>query len=346
MNEHGAGVLSAPASFAFRGESGRTTVRAGRPPPDGGIPMFRIAGHPFRCATLAGLAAVGLALPASAQRPAPLQPGLLRVCADPDNMPSSNDKEEGFENKLASMIAQEFGAKLEYVWYPTRRGYFRVLNGRYCDVAMEAPAGMDIAGSTKPYFRSGYFFVSRQGSGVEDVKSLADPRLKKLKIGVNIYTSDAENSPPAMALSRYGVVGNLQGFSTFFSENNRPDDIIKAVASKDVDLAIAWGPLAGYFAKHSLVPLVLTPLPDRDSLSDTPFRYSIGMAVRRSDHAFRDSLQTVLDRKAPEIQSLLKEYGVPVFPIPADAGKGAGEKTSGTTPAPAPTDSTRGAARG
>jgi mxaJ protein len=219
------------------------------------------------CITLAALAGLLPAVPASAQRPAPLEPGLIRVCADPDNMPSSNDKGEGFENKLAGMIAQELGAKLEYVWYPVRRGYFRILNGRYCDVAMGAPAGLDIAGATKPYFRSAYVFVARKGSGLEDVQSLADPRLKTLKIGVNVYTSDAENSPPAMALSRHGVVGNLTGYSTWFDDRNRPEAIVEAVASKDVDLAIAWGPLAGYFARKSSEPLVLTPLPDRDSLT-------------------------------------------------------------------------------
>jgi mxaJ protein len=283
--------------------------------------MLRTTGILLRGVPLGGLVALALAVPASAQRPAPLQPGLLRVCADPDNMPSSNDKSEGFENKLASMIAKEWNSKLQYVWYPTRRGYFRILNGRYCDVAMEAPAGLDMTGATKPYFRSAYVFVARKGSGLEDIHSLADPRLKKLKIGVNIYTSDAENSPPAMALSQYGVVGNLTGFSTFFSDQNRPDDIIKAVAKKDVDLAIAWGPLAGYYAKQSPVPLVLTPLPDRDSLSNTPFRYSIGMAVRRSDKQFKDSLQTFLDRRAPEILALLKEYGVPVYPPPPDEAK-------------------------
>ena len=253
---------------------------------------------------------------------------MLRVCADPDNMPSSNDKGEGFENRLASMIAKEWNSKLEYVWYPTRRGYFRILNGRYCDVAMEAPAGLDIAGATKPYFRSAYVFVSRKGGGLEDLKSLADPRLKTLKIGVNIYTSDAENSPPAMALSRYGVVGNLVGFQTFFSDLDRPEDIINAVASKKIDVAIAWGPLAGYFAKQATVPLVITPLPERDSLSDVPFRYSIGLAVRRSDKEFRDSLQKTLDRKAPEIDALLKEYGIPVLPLPADKGQGPDTKTS------------------
>ena len=268
-----------------------------------------------RVATLAGLGLVGIVLPARAQRPAPLDPEKIRVCADPDNMPSSNDKLEGYENKLATLISQELKAKLEYVWYPTRRGYFRILNGMYCDLAMEVPAGLDMAGTTKPYFRSGYVFVTRKGSGLEDIKNLADPRLKKLKIGVNIYTSDAENSPPAMALSHYGVVGNLTGYSTFFDENNRPEDIINAVAKKDVDLAIAWGPLAGYYAKQTTVPLVLTALPAKDSLSEFPFQYNIGIAVRRKDKEFRDSLEAVLARRQPDVQAILKEYAVPMLPI-------------------------------
>jgi len=268
-----------------------------------------------RVAALAALGLFGVVLPARAQRPAPLDPEKIRVCADPDNMPSSNDKLEGYENKLATLISQELKAKLEYVWYPTRRGYFRILNGMYCDLAMEAPAGMDMAGATKPYFRSGYVFVTRKGSDLENISSLADPRLKKAKIGVNIYTSDAENSPPAMALSHYGVVGNLTGYSTFFDQDNRPEDIVKAVANQDVDLAIAWGPLAGYYAKQSKVPLVLTPLPAKDSLSDTPFQYNIGIAVRRRDKEFKDSLNAVLTRRQPEVQAILKEYAVPLLPI-------------------------------
>ncbi len=286
--------------------------------------MSRTAAHLACSSLLAGFALLAVAAPARAQRPGPFDPTRLRVCADPDNMPSSNDKLEGYENKLASLIAQELKAKLEYVWFPTRRGYFRILNGRYCDLAIEAPAGLDMAGATKPYFRSGYVFVARQGSGLEDVTSLADPRLKKLKIGVNIFTSDAENSPPAMALSHHGVVGNLTGYSTFFDDQNRPEDIIKAVADKEVDIAIAWGPLAGYFAKKSSVPLVLSPLPPRDSLSDFPFQYDIGIAVRRQDKEFRDSLQAVLDRKRPAIESILKEYGVPLLPV----GQGSGQKSS------------------
>lgn len=289
------------------------------------------------------LATVGIPNVARAQlRPGLEKPGVIRVCADPDNMPLSNQKGEGFEQKIAELIAKEWNAKIEYAWWPVRRGFFaRALNGRYCDVAIQAPAGFDMAAVTKPYFRSGYVFVTRKDSGL-DIKSLADSRLKKLKIGVNLLNSDAENTPPAMALSRYGVVGNLTGFSTFYTDTERPEDIVNAVAKKDIDVAIVWGPIAGYFTKRSTVPLAVVPLAERDSLSDLPFRFDIAMGVRRRDRALRDSLQTVLDRKAPEIQAILKEYGVPMFPIPPEPKRQA--KASAEAP-PALPDSGRAANR-
>ena len=272
-------------------------------------------------ALLAGTIAFPFSLTAQTLRPNVEKPGIIRVCADPDNMPLSNQKGEGFEQKIAELIAKEWNAKVEYAWWPVRRGFFaRALNGRYCDLAVEAPPALDIASVTKPYFRSGYVFVTRKDSGL-DIKSLADPRLKKLRIGVNLLNSDAENTPPAMALSKYGVVGNLRGYSTFYTDTERPEDIVNDVAKKKIDVAIVWGPLAGYFAKQSPVPLSLHPLAERDSLSDLPFRFDIGMAVRRKDRALRDSLQKVLDRKGPEIQAILKEYGVPVFPIKVDSGR-------------------------
>ncbi len=222
---------------------------------------------------------------ASAQlRPGLEKPGVIRVCADPDNMPLSNQKGEGFEQKIAELVAKEWNAKVEYAWWPVRRGFFaRALNGRYCDIAIQAPADFDMAGVTKPYFRSGYVFVTRKDSGL-DIKSLADPRLKKLKIGVNILNSDAENTPPAMALSRYGVVGNLTGFPTFYTDSIRPEDIVNAVAKKDIDVAIAWGPLAGYFANKSSVPLTLQPLAERDSLTrfPLPLQHRYGSPPARS----------------------------------------------------------------
>jgi quinoprotein dehydrogenase-associated probable ABC transporter substrate-binding protein len=277
-------------------------------------------------------------------RPNVAKPGVIRVCADPDNMPLSNQKGEGFEQKIAELIANEWNAKIEYAWWPVRRGFFaRALNGRYCDIAIQAPADFDMAGVTKPYFRSGYVFVTRKDSGL-DIKSLSDPRLKKLKIGVNLLNSDAENTPPAMALSRYGVVGNLVGFSTFYTDTERPEDIVNAVAKKDVDVAIVWGPLAGYFAKDSPVPLLLVPLAEKDSLSAMPFRFNIGMGVRRRDRALRDSLQTVLERKGPEIQAILRQYGIPMFPITAPTGEGDEPKRTGAAPSP-PTDSGRATKR-
>jgi mxaJ protein len=299
-----------------------------------------------RGAIAACVAAMVLVIPAGAQRPAPLKPGLLRVCADMDNLPFSNQKGEGYENKIADLIANEWHSKLEYVWWPIRRGYYRMLNGTYCDLVIESPVGIDQAGATKPYYRSGYMFLSRKGSGLENIKSLADPRLKKLKIGVNLFVStDGEHSPPEMALSRYGVVGNLVGYSVAYDSTTRPEDIINAVAKKDVDLAIVWGPQAGYFVKKSAVPLVLTPLAaEVDSATGYPMSYNIGMAVRRRDREFRDSLQTLIDRKRPEILNILKEYGVPALPVKEEAKSEDKPKASGPSPK-APADSSSASKR-
>jgi mxaJ protein len=299
--------------------------------------------HVRLAALLIGLPAVMQSTLAAQLRPNLEKPGILRVCADPDNMPLSNQKGEGFEQKIAELVAKEWNSKIEYAWWPVRRGFFsRALNGRYCDVAIEAPSGLDMAGVTKPYFRSGYVFVTRKDRKL-DIKTLADPRLKKLKIGVNILNSDAENTPPAMALSRYGVVGNLTGYYTFYTDSVRPEDIVNAVARKDIDVAIVWGPLAGYFARRAPVPLNIQPLPERDSLSDFPFRYNIGMGVRRRDRALRDSLQGVLDRRKSEIQGILEQYGVPVFPIKQEDEDD--DEPKATPPSPAPADSTRASKR-
>jgi mxaJ protein len=301
----------------------------------------------LRFLALVGILTAGASAAAEAQRPSPAQPGLLRVCNDPDNMPFSNQKEEGFENKLAQLIAKDWGSKLEYVWYPTRRGYFRILNGMYCDLIIQAPGGLDMAGTTKPYYRSGYVFLTRQDGKLADIKSLADPRLKKARIGVTLLPSD-EQLPPTMALSHYGVVGNLHGYHGWYNDEDRPEDIVNAVANDSVDVAIVWGPLAGYFAKQSRVPLKITPLGERDSLADVPFRYNIAMAVRRSDKELRDSLEKTLKQKAPEIQAILKEYGIPMFPVTAAGGDDDDDDDGPPKPAAAPTpaDTSRTARKG
>ena len=256
------------------------------------------------------------ATPALAQRPAPMQPGLLRVCADPDDLPNSNKAGEGFENKLAELLATTWNSKLEYVWWAAPRGMMRMLNGTYCDVWLQIPAGYDLSGVTKPYYRTGYTFVRRKDG--PDVTSLDDPRLKTLKIGVHLFAADGENTPPAMALSAHGVVGNLVGFSTTYSGGlDRPVDIIQAVIDRKIDIALVWGPIAGYWSKQLGADLVLTPI-ENDSVTRIPMAYSMGMAVRRRDREFKDSLEHFMTAKQPEILALLKEYGVPMLPLPAD----------------------------
>ncbi len=273
-----------------------------------------------------------------ALRSHPPTAGVLRICADPDNMPASNEKGEGYENKIAELIAKEWNAKLEYAWWPVRRGFFsRALNGRYCDVALTAPSELDMAATTKPYYRAGYVAVYRKDSGL-NLTSLDDPEWKKLKIGVNLLNSDATNTPPAMALSRHGVVGNLVGFTTFYSVLDRPEDIVKAVVDKTVDVSIVWGPLAGYFAQRASVPLVVQPLTEYDSVADLPFAFNMSMAVRRRDPELRDSLEKVIDQKRPELEAILRQYAVPLLPVVVEEKKGEPERT-GTAPAgdnPAP----------
>jgi mxaJ protein len=214
----------------------------------------------------------------------------------------------------------------------------------YCDLIIQAPGGLDMAGTTTAYYRSGYVFLTRKDGKLADLTSLADPRLKQARIGVTLLPSD-EQLPPTMALSHYGVVGNLRGYHGWYNDDDRPEDIVNAVANEDVDVAIVWGPLAGYFAKQSKVPLKITPLGERDSLADVPFRFNIAMAVRRRDRELRDSLEKTLKARAPEIQAILKEYGVPAFPV-TETGNGGEDDDDDGPPKAAPADSSRTARTG
>ena len=283
--------------------------------------------HSRRWLVSLGALILAAGAPIEAQRPAPMTPGLLRVCADPDNLPSSNRDGQGLENKLAELLATTWNSRLEYVWWAAPRGTMRMLNGTYCDVMLQMPTGFDMAGVTRPYYRTGYVIAQKRSA--TPIVSLDDPRLKTLKIGVHLFSADGENTPPAMALSAHGVVGNLIGFSTtYIGGMNRPEDIIKAVINDSIDVAIVWGPIAGYYDKQLNAGLLLAPLED-DSASRIPMAYSMGMAVRRRDREFKDSLQTFLDSKRSEIQALLQQFGMPLLPLPADSASGTG--TAGPT---------------
>jgi mxaJ protein len=273
---------------------------------------------------------LGLPSMAAAQRPAPMEAGVLRVCADPNNLPVSDSTRRGFENKIAQLIADTWHSDLRYVWWPARFGYFnRGLNGLYCDVEITAPAGLDIVATTRPYYRSAYVIVYRKDSGL-NITSLNDSALKHVKIGVNEVGSDGDAGPPAAALKSHGVIGNLVGFPTFFSEIAHPDDIINAVVNKKVDVAFVWGPVAGYFAAKSPVPLVLNPIL-ADSATGIPFSYAIAMAVARRNKVLRDSLQAFLDQNRSKIDGILRSYGVPLLPI-ADSTRSAASPAKDSPP--------------
>ena len=244
---------------------------------------------------------------------APPQRAALRVCADPNNLPFSNDREEGFENKLAAMMAADEGLELQYTWWAQRRGFVRnTLNAGDCDVVMGVPASFDLALTTRPYYRSSYVWVSR-ADGPRALRSLDDPGLKRLRLGVQMIGDDFSNSPPAHALAARGLVGNIVGYSVIgdYSQPNPPARIVDAVAAGDVDAAVVWGPLAGFFAARAAAPLTITPVEPQIDLPFLPFVFDISMAVRRDDTARAARIDAFIERRRADIDALLEQYGVP-----------------------------------
>jgi mxaJ protein len=237
----------------------------------------------------------------------------LRVCADPNNLPFSNQRLQGFENQLAALIAREMGATVRYTWWAQRRGFIRnTLNAGLCDVVMGVPSSFELALVTRPYYRSTYVFLSRRDRRL-GVRTFDDPVLKKLKIGVQIIGDDYANAPPAHAFARRGIVGNLIGYTVYgdYREDNPPARIVRAVAAGEVDLAVVWGPLAGYFAPRQRVPLEMVPVSPQIDLPFLPFVYDISMAVRRNDPQLQAELDGILQKKRPEIEAILDRFGIP-----------------------------------
>jgi quinoprotein dehydrogenase-associated probable ABC transporter substrate-binding protein len=245
------------------------------------------------------------AAPANAKR-------ILRITADPNNLPFSNEKREGFENKIADVIAKELGAEIQYSWRAQRRGFFReTLKEDRADLVLGVPAHFEMALPTSPYYRSSYVFVYRKDRNL-NIHSLDDSALHKLKIGVQMIGNDETNTPPAHALAHRGIVDNVVGYTLYgdYREPNPPARIIDAVVKGDIDVAVVWGPLGGYFAKQQKTPLEVAPVsPAADP--NLPFTFSIAMGVRKNDNALRDELNGVLDRKRAEIDAILEQYGVP-----------------------------------
>ncbi|TKB82251.1 MAG: quinoprotein dehydrogenase-associated putative ABC transporter substrate-binding protein [Mesorhizobium sp.] len=236
----------------------------------------------------------------------------LRICADPNNMPFSNAARQGFENKIAELVATELGATVSYTWWAQRRGFVRnTLKAGLCDLVPGTPANLEMLRTTAPYYRSSYVFVTRKD--VPEITSFNDPRLRDLHIGVQLIGDDGANSPPVQALGRRGIVGHLIGFPVYgdYSAPNPPARIIEAVANGDIDMAVVWGPLAGYFASRQKVALRITPVSPRVDGPQLPMIYDISMGVRRGDDTLRSEVNAALTRHRAEIDAILAAYQVP-----------------------------------
>jgi mxaJ protein len=251
---------------------------------------------------------------AAAPSPMPAPPQrVLRVCADPDNLPFSNRAGEGIENRLVELLARELGARVETTWWPQRRGYLRnTLNAGRCDVVPGIASGVGGIGTTRPWYRSTYVFATRQRDALDGL-TLDDPRLRKLALGVQLVGDDGANTPPAHSLTRRGLVGNVRGFPIYGEIARQPQAaIMQALGRGDIDVALVWGPVGGYFASRVGTALRVEPVAPWLDGPQWPMVFDVSMGVRKEDVALRRDLDRALARLAPQVQALLTEYAIPV----------------------------------
>lgn len=237
-----------------------------------------------------------------------IDPEVLRVCADPNNMPFSNEKEEGFEQALAKLLAPKLGRKsVSYTYYPQATGFVRMtLGSRRCDVIMGYPQGNELVQNTNPYYRSTYVLVFKPGTGLDGIESIADPRLKSKKLGV------VAGTPPATSMVQAGLMGHVKPYQLMVDTrfSNPAEDMIKDVASGAIDVAAAWGPVAGYYAAKMQPRLTVVPLTKEKAGRMT---YRITMGVRASDQEWKRQLNKAISENQTEINHLLQSYGVPLL---------------------------------
>ena len=261
---------------------------------------------PLLGALLLGLAGQANALPQEGPGAAVelVDPKVLRVCADPRSLPFSNEKGEGFENKLAELLAAKLGKSLSYTWYPNSTGFVRNTLGSYrCDVIMGFPQGDDIAQVTNPYYATTYALVYKPGTGLDGVTSLADPRLKDKRIGI------VAGTPPSNIMVANGLMARAKPYPLVIDTrvDSSAHDMIRDIEDGTVDAGVLWGPMAGYYAMHAEPRLSVVPL-DGPHMS-----FRISMAVRHQDQEFKRLLNRLIQENQADIDALLRSYGVPLL---------------------------------
>jgi len=237
----------------------------------------------------------------------------FQICAGADNLPYSNMKGEGFENKLADLLAHDLGRPYRYIWLgPKASELSKHIADGSCDLVMGVASSVTYLATTKPYYRSTYVWVSRHDRFLT-IRSVDDPALKTLSIGVHYLGEDNSEIPPLRALGKRGLMKNIIGFRIQgnFAKHDQAGMLIQAVEDRKVDIAMAWGPLGGYFSRHAGVPLDVRPIsPDQDG-PFLPFSFDISMGVKRGDVTLQNELNRFIDRRQEEIHALLEKFGVP-----------------------------------
>jgi quinoprotein dehydrogenase-associated probable ABC transporter substrate-binding protein len=237
-----------------------------------------------------------------------VDPKVLRVCADPRNLPFSNEKGEGFENKLAELFAEKLQKKLDYMYFPQATGFVRMTLGTHrCDVIMGFPQGDDLVQGTNPYYRTAYALVAKQGSGLDDVTTLEDSRLNGKRIGI------VAGTPPATNMAANGLMMNAKPYPLMIDTrfDSSAVAMIDDLRSGEIDAGVLWGPMAGYYAKQANPPLHVTPL--TKETSGPKLAYRIGMGVRPADQNWKRQLNRLIQENQPAINKILLDYGVPLL---------------------------------
>lgn len=232
----------------------------------------------------------------------------LRICADPGNLPFSNSALQGFDNRIAIIVAHELHREPVFIWARNGRGFLRErFNRDACDVLIGVPQALRGVLTTTPYYRSAYVFVTREREHLE-IASFDDPHLNGQKIGLQALEDNL--SPPSLALIRTGHATQLVGFNSFGAH---APDILRAVANGRLGTAVVWGPLAGYFTAREHLALKLTPVSPLVDASGVPFAFAICFAVHKRDTKLRDELNQAIANRTRVISRVLAEYNVPTL---------------------------------
>ena len=237
-------------------------------------------------------------------------PTEFKVCADQDNLPYSNSKQEGFENKIAELIANDLGKKLSFQFWYDRMGFLRnTLNAYRCDVVMGTTSDNDATLNSKPYYRSGHVFIYRKDSGY-NITDWDSPDLRKGVIGI------VGQSPATRPLVDHNLMGNARPYRMQRDLNLPPSYLIDDLVKGETDIVVAWGPIGGYYAKQAKIPLVVVPIPEYEDVNVHGKEYwNISVGVRKKDKERMAMIQEVLDRRKADIDKILDDYGIPHVPV-------------------------------